>query len=38
VPNRDFPPPRDVLDQAELVVTGVDELRPEVLERLPERA
>jgi hypothetical protein len=37
VPNRAFPPPRDVLDQADLVVTDVRELRPEVLEELPER-
>jgi HAD superfamily hydrolase (TIGR01509 family) len=37
VPNRDFPPPRDVLDQADLVVTDVNQLRPELLEGLPER-
>jgi HAD superfamily hydrolase (TIGR01509 family) len=38
VPNRAFPPPRDVLDQADLVVTSVAELRPELLEGLPARA
>jgi HAD superfamily hydrolase (TIGR01509 family) len=37
VPNRAFPPPQEVLDQADLVVTDVRELRPEVLEGLPER-
>jgi HAD superfamily hydrolase (TIGR01509 family) len=37
VPNRAFPPPQEVLDQADLVVTDVRELRPEVLEDLPER-
>jgi HAD superfamily hydrolase (TIGR01509 family) len=37
VPNRAFPPPRDVLDQADLVVADVNELRPELLEGLPER-
>jgi beta-phosphoglucomutase-like phosphatase (HAD superfamily) len=38
VPNHAFPPPRDVLDRADLVVTSVAELRPEVLEGLPARA
>jgi hypothetical protein len=37
VPNRTFPPPQDVLAQADLVVTEVNELRPELLEGLPER-
>jgi HAD superfamily hydrolase (TIGR01509 family) len=38
VPNRAFPPPPDVVGQADLVVSGVGELRPELLEALPERA
>jgi HAD superfamily hydrolase (TIGR01509 family) len=37
VPNRAFPPPEDVVDQADLVVAEVGELRPELVEGLAER-
>jgi HAD superfamily hydrolase (TIGR01509 family) len=37
VPNRVYPPPDDLLDQADLVLRGVDELAPAALEGLPAR-
>jgi hypothetical protein len=34
VPNRDFPPERDALGLADLAIESLDELRPELVERI----
>ena len=38
VPNRDYPPPPDVLGQAAVVLDGLDGLTPELIERLDRSA
>jgi HAD superfamily hydrolase (TIGR01509 family) len=38
VPNRDFPPDPEVLQSADVVISNLDELTPELIQRLERRA